>query len=116
MIRRPPRSTLFPYTTLFRSHHTKRCARLSAILAVGLASAPASWPSPQPPTLGKDVWLRVTTPNFTLFGEVPESRLRIVAARLETYRGALEWLHPGGRTSPRETSVYVFKDAKSGLP
>src|SRR2546426_5719470 len=25
MIRRPPRSTLFPYTTLFRSHHP--CAR-----------------------------------------------------------------------------------------
>src|SRR3712207_9015784 len=24
MIRRPPRSTLFPYTTLFRSHHTSR--------------------------------------------------------------------------------------------
>src|SRR3712207_8583378 len=23
MIRRPPRSTLFPYTTLFRSHHEK---------------------------------------------------------------------------------------------
>src|SRR5438309_5140266 len=23
MLRRPPRSTLFPYTTLFRSHHTK---------------------------------------------------------------------------------------------
>src|SRR5256885_12078789 len=29
MIRRPPRSTLFPYTTLFRSHH-----RISAIPAV----------------------------------------------------------------------------------
>src|SRR3712207_7086863 len=28
MIRRPPRSTLFPYTTLFRSHHSMnyRCA------------------------------------------------------------------------------------------
>src|SRR2546422_5173140 len=25
MIRRPPRSTLFPYTTLFRSHWTGRC-------------------------------------------------------------------------------------------
>src|ERR1039457_1552991 len=25
MIRRPPRSTLFPYTTLFRSHHPFRC-------------------------------------------------------------------------------------------
>src|SRR5256885_11624832 len=24
MIRRPPRSTLFPYTTLFRSHHATR--------------------------------------------------------------------------------------------
>src|SRR2546421_6638948 len=26
MIRRPPRSTLFPYTTLFRSHALKRSA------------------------------------------------------------------------------------------
>src|SRR5258707_10486237 len=38
MIRRPPRSTLFPYTTLFRSHSSRstgrRCGR---------------WPPPQPP-------------------------------------------------------------------
>src|SRR2546425_6555451 len=27
MIRRPPRSTLFPYTTLFRSHRSARRAR-----------------------------------------------------------------------------------------
>src|SRR5258708_26903120 len=27
MIRRPPRSTLFPYTTLFRSHHAKAPAK-----------------------------------------------------------------------------------------
>src|SRR5579871_6934099 len=27
MIRRPPRSTLFPYTTLFRSRHTARSDR-----------------------------------------------------------------------------------------
>src|SRR2546430_16224820 len=27
MIRRPPRSTLFPYTTLFRSHGVRRCRR-----------------------------------------------------------------------------------------
>src|SRR2546430_12723560 len=27
MIRRPPRSTLFPYTTLFRSHTTRRIRR-----------------------------------------------------------------------------------------
>src|SRR3712207_6846323 len=35
MIRRPPRSTLFPYTTLFRS----RCARHSAYLLDGWASS-----------------------------------------------------------------------------
>src|SRR2546430_10270184 len=28
MIRRPPRSTLFPYTTLFRSHHGDHIATL----------------------------------------------------------------------------------------
>src|SRR3989449_11691839 len=33
MIRRPPRSTLFPYTTLFRSRPTRRSRR------------PTSWPS-----------------------------------------------------------------------
>src|SRR5258706_5638856 len=27
MIRRPPRSTLFPYTTLFRSRYIRRCRR-----------------------------------------------------------------------------------------
>src|SRR5688572_31860382 len=32
MIRRPPRSTLFPYTTLFRSHLARAVARLPAEL------------------------------------------------------------------------------------
>src|SRR5258708_15267958 len=31
MIRRPPRSTLFPYTTLFRSDQSKNCAISSRI-------------------------------------------------------------------------------------
>src|SRR2546430_6964707 len=30
MIRRPPRSTLFPYTTLFRSQDAQECRRLCA--------------------------------------------------------------------------------------
>src|SRR4051794_41563080 len=41
MIRRPPRSTLFPYTTLFRSqlrteppHHRRRCRRAADLAAV----------------------------------------------------------------------------------
>src|SRR2546422_8419142 len=31
MIRRPPRSTLFPYTTLFRSRLRAQCARLQIL-------------------------------------------------------------------------------------
>src|SRR5256885_7139967 len=31
MIRRPPRSTLFPYTTLFRSHARGRLIRIDAV-------------------------------------------------------------------------------------
>src|ERR1035438_10434003 len=44
MIRRPPRSTLFPYTTLFRSIHPDRPARPQG--------APAGWRlrAPDPPT------------------------------------------------------------------
>src|SRR3712207_8880018 len=41
MIRRPPRSTLFPYTTLFRSARTS---------ATGGASPPAPGPPPRRPT------------------------------------------------------------------
>src|SRR5574340_1451696 len=32
MIRRPPRSTLFPYTTLFRSHHASQPDRIGPSL------------------------------------------------------------------------------------
>src|SRR3712207_9097838 len=42
MIRRPPRSTLFPYTTLFRSHHVGPVAlvveRVESALAAGDAA------------------------------------------------------------------------------
>src|SRR5205809_2728722 len=40
MIRRPPRSTLFPYTTLFRSHffahdeHRRRCTMVGAAAGI----------------------------------------------------------------------------------
>src|SRR5437667_8457429 len=30
MVRRPPRSTLFPYTTLFRSHHGAASSRIGS--------------------------------------------------------------------------------------
>src|SRR5438132_4725982 len=45
MIRRPPRSTLFPYTTLFRS---RRAARRE-----GLRGCRAQLPEPRPPRLDR---------------------------------------------------------------
>src|SRR3712207_7204380 len=37
MIRRPPRSTLFPYTTLFRSDRLRRIQQLTSELGMNLA-------------------------------------------------------------------------------
>src|SRR5437667_5847545 len=39
MIRRPPRSTLFPYTTLFRSWQTRRDRQVPAIAALPCANS-----------------------------------------------------------------------------
>src|SRR3712207_7004416 len=44
MIRRPPRSTLFPYTTLFRSSADSRVVRLAPALAAMLPPAPSRVP------------------------------------------------------------------------
>lgn len=90
---------------------------LSALAAVTPdAAGPPSKSAPLPgrPSIGRLDWLRIDTPHFTLFGEVPEPRLRRIADRLERYRAALEALHPGSRTSPRETFMYVFAEAERG--
>src|SRR5258705_5393266 len=42
MIRRPPRSTLFPYTTLFRSRDTLIPVRLQALVKRGVSSVCSS--------------------------------------------------------------------------
>src|SRR5688572_33184603 len=41
MIRRPPRSTLFPYTTLFRSPFARQLLSLGRVVVV---SVPYKWP------------------------------------------------------------------------
>src|SRR2546425_5110148 len=42
MIRRPPRSTLFPYTTLFRSrHHLERTEEITLARQAALSAVPA---------------------------------------------------------------------------
>src|SRR2546430_15332328 len=52
MIRRPPRSTLFPYTTLFRSRHALRDARFGGAAARGTVSLRAVRLEPRLPATG----------------------------------------------------------------
>src|SRR5258708_38744430 len=42
MIRRPPRSTLFPYTTLFRSGYDRRLAELDQWVKAEIAKVPSA--------------------------------------------------------------------------
>src|SRR3712207_7237873 len=50
MIRRPPRSTLFPYTTLFRSRLSPMLTPVSPTAAT--STAPAAWPRSSRPGRG----------------------------------------------------------------
>src|SRR5438445_6234013 len=62
MIRRPPRSTLFPYTTLFRS------AVLYALAARYCVISNSTRPVPSPSTAGGAVWAArrpASTPRTT---------------------------------------------------
>src|SRR2546430_9673338 len=45
MIRRPPRSPLFPYTTLFRSPRTHRCPSTSPSWSADSAATPPTMPT-----------------------------------------------------------------------
>src|SRR6266853_6061909 len=55
MIRRPPRSTLFPYTTLFRSARPAQQLLPGMWLALGHLNSNGArlWPTPRPQQLGK---------------------------------------------------------------
>src|SRR2546422_11753608 len=69
MIRRPPRSTLFPYTTLFRSGFTILTAAALGFLGLG--------PPPPTPEWGRtiaesreflpDAWWYATAPGLAIF-------------------------------------------------
>src|SRR3712207_8324260 len=61
MIRRPPRSTLFPYTTLFRSHVHRARAAQSGVAASGADTR-------RPGALGRDV-TPATSPRSAPFND-----------------------------------------------
>src|SRR3712207_8967042 len=79
MIRRPPRSTLFPYTTLFRS------AQQPAVTLEGLLSAPFPTELLAAPTGGKLAWVQNAKGVRNLWvAEPPEYRGRQVRSEEHT--------------------------------
>src|SRR2546422_11777005 len=80
MIRRPPRSTLFPYTTLFRSMISSTGARRSIASSRLVTATPKSFNSRRVSSLGMSTsplltlqleCRRVAPPGVTLGFEVP---------------------------------------------
>src|SRR2546430_5257101 len=57
MIRRPPRSTLFPYTTLFRSYETVKVFASSARTPVRFSLKAGSTPSPPSTTSTSETFM-----------------------------------------------------------
>ena len=119
----PPRPASFRPFSEFRPT-SARFLRLAATVVVGLVfamtparavgttGAPAS--SQAPARVSAVGWSQVKTPDFTVLGDAPASRLRTIGARLEAFRATLEFLHPGCGSSPRETWVYVFARPEAG--
>src|SRR2546426_10837237 len=103
MIRRPPRSTLFPYTTLFRSpnrdnirHHVYLFSspkKFELPLYIGTPAAPVLFDKPGVVALGSNIhdWMlayiyAVTTPYFAKTAADGKARL--------------DWLTPGTCEAP----------------
>jgi tetratricopeptide (TPR) repeat protein len=81
--------------------------RVSLLLACVLLAVPA----------GAAEWVRVETPNFIVYGESGERRVREVADEFERFREALGRVIPGAATpAPVPTVVVIFGSQRSFQP
>src|SRR2546425_1818147 len=77
MIRRPPRSTLFPYTTLFRSTAASACA--SKAYVTNASAARRSSATSRPPAGWRATRTRSSLPNRARRSEEHTSELQSLA-------------------------------------
>src|SRR3712207_2271256 len=109
MIRRPPRSTLFPYTTLFRSDLARRIGKSQEYVSrrIRLLQLP---PSAQQKILNKEVNASLAQELYTLEEEQIEKVIEDVAANRYSNKEAREMIRTIRRnpdfasklTSPKE--------------
>jgi tetratricopeptide (TPR) repeat protein len=87
------------------------CVLAVTILLTGAAPAPPVVPP------ASDAWLRVNTPNFILFGNVEEGRLKDIARAAERFRASLLTATAGlARSSVLPTYVFAFRSRESFQP
>ena len=89
MIRRPPRSTLFPYTTLFRSNPGSNFARLQ--IPAGIAVNRISLTDISGKSLNVDV-TEETTGNYVISTAVLPAGLYFIRIQSEEETATLRWL------------------------
>src|SRR3712207_8394725 len=73
MIRRPPRSTLFPYTTLFRSTRPGNLLRMTTSRSEALDATPARGVAAAGTVTGTCTWFRERTGSVVVAGIVTRS-------------------------------------------
>ena len=74
-------------------------------------------PGAGPPVPAAAPWIRVETPNFVVYGDAGESRVRDVAQEFERFREALGRVIPGTGTSAAvPTVVVVFGSDRAFAP
>src|SRR2546425_4949775 len=86
MIRRPPRSTLFPYTTLFRSAENESGVPAATIVEVARAIGRAG------PALATHVWRNAAAGNLGGWQEARALELIVVLMRSEEHTSELQSL------------------------
>src|SRR2546430_11166568 len=102
MIRRPPRSTLFPYTTLFRSNH--RCSPRRTLIRHSISSGDW-WRSTFPSVLSPHSTERQREHRSEEHTSELQSQSNLVCRLLlEKKKRSLSSLTSATRPSPRRTS------------
>src|SRR2546427_12916462 len=104
MIRRPPRSTLFPYTTLFRSLPNKGCNGLQAV-AVSESNG-VTWTVRPVPNISAGIWdpsVGIATDGTVFFGADDGNSLPLIAVSHDRGQTWSSPVNVGAFVAPQQT-------------
>src|SRR3712207_8980811 len=90
MIRRPPRSTLFPYTTLFRSRPALAFTMMELLVAVAVVGVLAAIAVPVYSTMRQRAHKQVAVERFKLLGGALSTYTSQNAGRSEEHTSELQ--------------------------